>query len=246
VDPEARPRDERLRLFEEMHKRGEPFDYSRRAAEQLRHSFVREVAARLTPPPARLLDVGCSMGQLTAQLASVPRAVFAIDLSRVAISEARSRVRGARFVVAGVTALPFRAGAFDLVVLADGLHSWKLSPRERGAALGEAHRVVGAGGFALLTEYLQPQVFPAFVAQVRASAFEVVSVAYLYDRLWYRIESWLKAVRGWRGVQRLLASVPFALFLRSLSRRFGASGSRHVCVVARKACAARPSGLKSP
>ncbi len=218
-----------------MHKLGEPFDYSRRAAELLRHRFVREVAGRLTPGPARLLDVGCSMGQLTAQLASVPRAVFAIDLSRVAISKARSRVQGARFVVASATALPFRAGAFDLVVLSDGLHSWQLSPRERGAALGEAHRVAGSGGFALLTEYLQPRVFPEFVAQVRASSFEVVSVEYLYDRLWYRIESWLKAVRGWRGVQRLLASVRFGLFLRSISRRFGASGSRHVCVVARKA-----------
>src|SRR2546427_12638770 len=72
-----------------------PFDYSRRAAEILRHRFVRETVHRLHASPARLLDVGCSMGQLTAQLAGLPRGLFAVDLSRTAIRVARDRLRAA-------------------------------------------------------------------------------------------------------------------------------------------------------
>jgi len=143
-----------------MHRRGEPFDYSRRAAEILRHRFVCLAVRRLDPNPARLLDIGCSMGQLTAQLARLPQALFAVDLSPTAIRGARQRLRAlgrpAHCVVASATALPFRAGTFDVVVLSDGLHSWQLPAEERRLALDQAHRVVRPGGHALLTEYLQP------------------------------------------------------------------------------------------
>ena len=231
-------RAERARLFEEMHRRGEPFDYSRRAAEILRHRFVRETVHRVHASPPRLLDVGCSMGQLTAQLAGLPRGLFAVDLSRTAIRVARDRLRDAaapaRFVVASATALPFREESFAVVVLSDGLHSWQLPPEERQVALAQAHRVVERGGYAVLTEYLQPRAFREFVGQVRASPFELVSIAYLYDRLWYQFESWFKAIRGWRWVRRLFGSIPVALTLRAVARLLGPRGSRHICVVARR------------
>ncbi len=226
-------------LFEEMHRRlEEPFDYGRRAAEILRHRFICETARRLNPEPQRTLDVGCSTGRLTAQLASLPGRLVAVDLSRTAIRKARQAGgpgRGARFVVASATALPFTEGPFDLIVLSDGLHSWKLSFEERHDALAEAYRAMKPGGYALLTEYLRPEHFDGFIDQVRASPFQVVSVQYLYDRLWYQIESWFKAVRGWRWVTRLFQSQRFALFLRSVARGFGRAGSRHICVTARKA-----------
>ncbi len=226
-------------LFEEMHRRlGEPFDYGRRAAEILRHRFVYETARRLTPEPQRTLDVGCSTGRLTAQLVGLPGWLVAVDLSRTAIRKARQAAapgRSVRFVVASATALPFTEGPFDLIVLSDGLHSWKLPFEERQAALAEAYRATHAGGYALLTEYLRPEHFDGFIGQVRASPFQVVSVQYLYDRLWYQIESWFKAVRGRPWVMRLFRSLPFALFLRSVARAFGRAGSRHICVTARKA-----------
>ena len=231
-------RADRAKLFEDMHRRGEPFDYSRRAAEILRHRFVREAVRRLHASPARLLDVGCSMGQLTVQFAGLPRGLFAVDLSRTAIRMARDRLRSAaapaQFVVASATALPFREGSFAVVVLSDGLHSWQLPPEERRVALAQAHRVVERGGYAVLTEYLQPRAFAEFIGQVRASPFELVSIAYLYDRLWYQFESWFKAIRGWRWVRRLFGSIPVALVLRAIARLLGPRGSRHICVVARR------------
>jgi ubiquinone/menaquinone biosynthesis C-methylase UbiE len=141
----------------------------------------------------------------------------------------------ARFVLASVTALPFHDGSFDVVVLSDGLHSWQIPREERQLALAEAHQVLEPSGHALLTEYLQPRVFPEFVAQVRASPLEVVWIEYLYDRLWYQIESWFKAVRRWTWVERLFASVSFARFLCTVGRFFGGRGSRHIAVAARKA-----------
>jgi len=238
VDSEAAARAARAALFEEMHRRGEPFDYSRRAAEILRHRYVCEAVRRLDPHPRKLLDVGCSMGQLTAQLAGVAQGVVAVDLSRTAIVKARDRLRGAgaraQFAVASVTALPFHDGSFDMVVLSDGLHSWQLPREERRLALAEAHQVLERGGHALLTEYLQPRVFPEFVAQVRASPLEVVWIEYLYDRVWYQLESWFKAVRRWGSVQRVFASVPFARFLCAVGRVFGRRGSRHIAVAVRK------------
>ena len=236
VDSGARAR---AAFFEGLHRRGEPFDYSRRAVEILRHRYVCEAVRRLNPHPRKLLDVGCSMGQLTVQLAGVASALVAVDLSRTAIGKARDRLRGtgaqARFVLASVTALPFHDGSFDVVVLSDGLHSWQIPREERQLALAEAHQVLEPSGHALLTEYLQPRVFPQFVAQVRSSPLEVVWIEYLYDRLWYQIESWFKAVRRWTWVERLFASVSFARFLCTVGRFFGGRGSRHIAVAARKA-----------
>jgi len=222
-----------------MHRGGEPFDYSRRAAEILRHRLVSDLVRALAPRPASLLDVGCSKGQLTLHLAAGPEIVVAVDLSRAAIRAARERLRtggaGARFVVADATALPFGAGRFDVVVMSDGLHSWQLPAAERRAALAQAGYVVRAGGHAVLTEYLQPRAFAEFVSEVRAGPFEVVAVEYLHDRLWYRIESWFKAVRDWPWVERLFANVSVARLLGRVARLFGRRGSRHICVVARRA-----------
>src|SRR3989441_1246395 len=95
--------------------------------------------------------------------------------------------------------------------------------------------VVRAGGHAVLTEYLQPRAFAEFVSEVRAGPFQVVAVEYLPDRLWYRVESWFKAVRDWCWVERLFASVPVARLLGRLARLFGRRGARHICVVARPA-----------
>ena len=194
---------DRAQVFEDMHRRGEPFDYSRRAAEILRHRFVCHAVRRLHPNPTRLLDVGCSMGQLTAQLAGIPQALVAVE-------------------------------TFDMAVLSDGLYSWQLPPEDRRIALAQAHRVVRPGGYALLTEYLQPRAFPEFVGQVRASPFDLLSIEYLYDRLWYQFESWFKAIRHWPWVRRLFGSVPLAVLLRSLARPLGAWGSRHISVVAQR------------
>src|SRR5207245_6573385 len=170
----------RTRVVEGMHRGGGTVDCSRRGAEVLRHRFISDLVRARAPRPARLLDVGCSKGQLTLHLAAVPEFVVAVDLSRAAIRAARERLQsggaGVRFVVADATALPFGASRFDVVVMSDGLHSWQLPAAERRAALVEAGYVVRAGGHAVLTEYLQPRPCACFVSEVRAGAFQVGGV----------------------------------------------------------------------
>jgi len=233
---------ERRRRWEAMHADGrEPFDYSHRAMEILRHELVAATARHLVPADdATLLDVGCSRGQLTRRLATVARTVVAVDLSHAAAVATRAELRAARcrrswVVVGSSTALPFSAERVDLVVLSDGLHSWHLTRDERALALGEAYRVTRRGGRALLTEFLNPQRFARFVDEARASAFRIDTVEYLHDRLWYQFESWFKAVRHRAPVRRILRSLSLARVLRILARPLGARGSRHVCIVASRA-----------
>jgi ubiquinone/menaquinone biosynthesis C-methylase UbiE len=226
------------KLFEDLHRtRPEPFEYGRRAAEIVRHRFIVGTVRRFCPQPTKLLDVGCSVGQLTRLLGALADTTTAVDLSRTAMARVRETCRAApgsfRFSAAGATALPFRGGAFDVVVLADGLNSWQLTAPERRLALAEAYRTLRPGGYVVLTEYLRPVHFAEFIQLVRESPLEVSAIIYLHDRLWYQVESWFKAVRGRRWVERIFRSLVLASVLRFVSRIFGPLGSRHICIVAR-------------
>jgi ubiquinone/menaquinone biosynthesis C-methylase UbiE len=233
----------KAKVFDEMHGNlAEPFDYSKRAAEILRHRFVYETVKLLQPRPRRLLDIGCSRGQLTAKLTEIPDVLIAIDVSRIAVAGAREachrrgrQSRAGLFVVGSATALPFRRDSFDCMVLSDGLHSWQLSEHERRAALREATDALMLGGHVVLTEYLRPEGFTGFVAQIQDGALAVLSIRYLHDRLWYQFESWFKAIKGRPWVRRLLRSLSLARSLQLIARLFGKYGSRHICVVARRA-----------
>lgn len=225
--------DPRAAHFESLYRSTtEPWRYSARGAEVLRHDWIGEVAAACE---ARLvLDVGCSAGQLTARLVAPGRRVLAVDVSPTAAARAAAHVPGAIGVSASALALPFATGGLDLVVASDGLLSWRLDAGERAQAVGELRRVLRPGGTAILTDHLRPRQFDEFVAVV-AGGFRVERVEYLSDLAWYRMESWFKAVRGAPGVGRLLASRGVARGLARLTRPLGARASRHICVVARAA-----------
>ena len=88
------------------------------------------------------------------------------------------------------------------------------------------------GGHALLTEHTRPERFEEFIGGIAKSSLRIVDVRYLYDRPWYRFESWFAAIREWRPVKRLLRSVGLARALQAVGRLFGRRASRHVCVIA--------------
>jgi SAM-dependent methyltransferase len=118
------------------------------------------------------------------------------------------------------------------VFACDGLYSWELNAAERRRAIEEIHRVVRVGGHALFTEHTRPERFDQFIAGIAESPLRIVSVSYLYDRLWYQFESWFGAVRGSRVARRVLRSVRIARSLQTVGRAVGRSASRHVCVLA--------------
>jgi SAM-dependent methyltransferase len=222
-----------LRDFDSLYRTGgEPWDYSERAVETLRHERVAGIVRALAP--RRVLDVGCSLGQLTGHLAALPAEVHAVDLSPTAVRRARERVPAAAFGGGSATRLPFAAGSFDVVVASDGLYSWHLDAAERALALGELHDALAPGGHAVLTEHMRPPRFGEFVAMIAASPLQIVEVRYFHDRPCYQFEGWLKAVRHTAAARALRRSRGVARALCALGRPFGAAGSRHVCVVARR------------
>jgi ubiquinone/menaquinone biosynthesis C-methylase UbiE len=225
------------RHLESLYASGEePWAFSERGVEVLRHE--RLVALTCSLRPRRVLDVGCSLGQLTWRLAAHGFAVTAVDVSPSAVARAGGAVRGAppaarpEFVGGSALALPFEAEAFDLVLASDGLRSWQLAPADRRAAVEEMRRVVRRGGHVIFTEHLRPEGFGAFVDELRASPLAVDRVLLFHDRPCYQFEGLLKRVRHTAIGRRLRRSTRIARVLCALGRVVGPRASRHVCVIA--------------
>jgi len=126
--------------------------FSRSAPAYDARAFVqREVRERVlallagaAPRARRALDVGAGTGALLARLAQArpPLAAAAVDLAPGMCAATREAVPRALVATADAEALPFRSGAFDLVV-STSTFQW-LS--HLGPALAEARRVLAPGG----------------------------------------------------------------------------------------------------
>jgi malonyl-CoA O-methyltransferase len=126
--------------------------FSRRAQQYDAHATVQQhvvaraalLAAAEARSPRRVLDVGSGTGTLlqllSQRLHRVP--TVGLDLSHAMVRTARTRVRQARFLTGDAEALPFRDGAFDLVVSTSTLQ-WL--PR-LDEAVAETRRVLAPGG----------------------------------------------------------------------------------------------------
>ena len=126
-----------------------------------------EVALAGSPPPRRMLDVGCGTGALLRLAAKrLPEAeLTGVDASegmlRVAGKKAPARSPAIRFVLAPAEALPFSDATFDLVVSTVSFHHWSDQPK----GIAEAARVLVPGGRLVLTDHFAlPWLRPAFAA----------------------------------------------------------------------------------
>jgi len=122
--------------------------------------------AHILPPAmpitSRILDVGCGAGQ--SLLAAYPQQLtFGIDIDLAALRLGRTLTQRVAFACAQAEALPFRAGAFDLV-----LARVTLPYTEIGPSLREMRRVLKPGGGLWLT--LHP--FAVAWEQAKASGWK--------------------------------------------------------------------------
>lgn len=101
-------------------------------------------------PTTRLLSIGCGAGEYELRLAPHVASVTGIDLSDVAIAEARRRAAAAglahvTFHAGAIEDLPLPDASFDLVVAFGVLHH--LGDTGRRLALARAHRCLAPGGW---------------------------------------------------------------------------------------------------
>lgn len=230
-----------LAWFEQQHRvQDEPWDFSRRAAEILKREHVLLEIQRHASNPKAILDIGCSMGQLSRTTHALARRYFAIDISPSALRKASAWWEQAKekqrptFLLASATALPFQRESLDLIICMDGLHGMDMTAELQNVVLAEGFAALRVGGVMILTDYMRPEHFHELVQRVEQSPLTVVKVHYLYDRLWYQMESWFRMIEHLGWVQALFRSTLFARILSLPSRLFSKYGSRHICIVAKK------------
>jgi SAM-dependent methyltransferase len=128
--------------------------------------FLTRIAANVvavTSDGARVLEVGCGPGHLSARLAHHGFDVTGLDLDPAMIAHAQANTdraanRGGRqpsFLVGDVAALAFPDRSFDLVVSTLSMHHWA----DPAAALAEIGRVLRPGARALIWDF-RPGVRP--------------------------------------------------------------------------------------
>lgn len=105
---------------------------------------------------ARALEVGCSVGVLSAELAPRCDALLGIDLSEIALAEARVRNRGNPQVSFARHLMPDEppAGLFDLLVFSEVLYFFERRDLRRVADWAATATAPGAD--LLLVNYLGP------------------------------------------------------------------------------------------
>jgi SAM-dependent methyltransferase len=157
-------------------------------------SLVRRIAADIAtvaPGGARVLEVGCGPGHLSARLARQHGLdVTGVDLDPAMIERARAnadrrgadRQRRPSFLVCDVASLAFPEDSYDLVVSTFSMHHWA----DPAAGLAEIGRVLRPGGRALVWDFrpgVRPHLFaprhahvPDPTEQIHGSSLQAVDV----------------------------------------------------------------------
>ena len=99
----------------------------------------------------KVLDVGCGIGLVDAELVSGVGELHGIDTSRKCLNEAAHAAPSARFSHFGGERIPHTDDAFDLAFAICVLHH--VPPRDRWAFIAEMARVTRPGGIVAIIEH---------------------------------------------------------------------------------------------
>ena len=134
-------------------------------------------------PGTLMLDVGCGRGEASAEAARRGAAIVAIDYSADAVVLTRELLGRSVVVRADASALPFRTGSVDRVLMGDVVEHvpWDLAK----AMLIDVDRVLAPGGRALV--HTSPNTF--FIAGVKP-VLEVVLRWLSRDEVLHRVREY--------------------------------------------------------
>jgi SAM-dependent methyltransferase len=129
-----------------------------------------------------ILDIGTGPGWLLVALQrSLPELdLVGVDISPAMVAAARENMKRAGYDavidlrIAAAEALPFPDDTFDAVVSTGSLHHWK----HPLSALNEVHRVLKAGGYALVYDLVRE--LPADVAEAARREFGALRTCMLW------------------------------------------------------------------
>lgn len=169
-DPSGEPGSDTAAAFDAMFERSEdPWGFETRWYERRKRAVTLAVLPR--QQLGRVLEVGCSTGVLTAELAERASSVVGTDLSAEAVRRARARLSGQAHVVIEQLRSPqeWPSGSFDLVVLSEVGYFWQ--PEELDLALRRSVGSLAQDGLLLLCHWRHPvQGWPLDGDTVHAAA----------------------------------------------------------------------------
>ncbi len=149
------PADGAVGVFESLHRRVEdPWDLAGSWYERRKRALT--LAALPDHDLGRVLEVGCSVGVLTADLAARARRVTALDVSETALQRARTRLGGddrVRFLHARVPE-QWPEGEYDVVVLSEV--GYFLTSDELDEVLRLARESLAPSGSLVLVHWRHP------------------------------------------------------------------------------------------
>ena len=132
-------------FFDELYaQKSDPWDFETSAYEA--GKYEETVAALPRGRYSRALEIGCSIGVLTARLSQKCESLIGLDVSEQALAKARARCEklpGVRFERRMVPN-EFPAGAFDLVVVSEVGYYWSDEDFDRVKSLVAEHQATGS------------------------------------------------------------------------------------------------------
>ncbi len=224
----------------------EPWDYSKRAAEILRHEYIVNCCKRISEhlnKKLRILDLSCSLGHITSKLYPYAEFIIANDISYTAVEKAKKLCESHSatkknlyyFSVSDSMKLPFKENIFDVVLVSDGLRGWFADNFEfHKIVVGNVYQILKYGGYGIFTDYLSYKDYPKLCEAVCSSPFRQFEEIAMYDRLWYRMETWLRPLKGMKSIQRVLINKQLAISLSKISKFLGKRYSKHLGLIAIK------------
>jgi SAM-dependent methyltransferase len=146
-------------FFEDLYtQERDPWSFETSPYEHERYRVTVQAAA--SPPAERCLELGCSIGVLTRQLATITSRLLATDVSATALRLAEQRCADLANVSFRCVSTPDQnfEGAFDLIVLSEVVYYW--DDRDLDLVATGIFSALDPGGRLLLVHYLGETDYP--------------------------------------------------------------------------------------